>query len=66
MLKYLPRGRYLIQVRFGLHGDWNDYHKRCWTLTGARNLRWRLIQRDGVNPLPFYRIFDTHDGQVVE
>ena len=66
MLKYLGP-RYKIQVRFGLVGDWHDYHRRCWTLVGARRLRWHLIQREPATPaLPFFRIFDTQKGVPVE
>lgn len=65
MFKYL-QPRYLIQVRFGIYGDWHDYHRRCWTLWGARRLRWVLIQRDAGIQLPFFRIFDTQLGVPVE
>ncbi len=52
--------RYKIQIRFGLTGEWVDYHRSCWTLTGARRLRWHLIQREPASTLlPFFRIFDT-------
>jgi hypothetical protein len=65
MFKYL-QPRYLIQVRFGIYGDWHDYHRRCWTLRGARHLRWHLINRDTDNALPFWRIYDTQKGYPVE
>ena len=64
MFKYL-QPRYLIQCRFGLVGDWYDYHRRCWTLMGARRLRWHLIQREP-RSLTFWRIYDTRIGSPVE
>lgn len=59
--------RYKIQVRFGIRGDWHDYHRRCWTLRGARRLRWHLIQREpDPGTQPFFSIFDTKLGVPVE